>query len=701
MSLFLSATEHTRFNAFRKKQAIGQDLFWALGNRAAARAAEPGLHGPEAESNWWFLAAEYLTDAAMAHALKPAEPIGIWIRDVTLSLVRRPETDWVGPLFRSHGKEKPEGHLETAHLTWGVAVALDLVPGVFTAGELEEIRGILKERGMVLCRRWLENHHHLANWRCVLGAGFAVAAAVLEDADALEMALGDYQMSVNVFQPDGSYGESLQYGNYAAYTLTLAREALLRARPDWESQLPLRPWGLLPRWQAASHFYRKPLSGWGSGRLPRAANFNDSAAVFRPSADLLLHIAARERDSESMSAGLARWLFDTLYAPDLTQGPHDAATFGFFNDFGFLSVPLLPVAAEAQTPKNAGLGAVEAFGCGDVIARDVWNGRTILATRGGGDRLHGPGHLHGDLNSFILTHNDERLLVDPGHSCYRNLIHGLEGATRTHNTCTFVVREEDDLGLQEDKDTRCLLEQSRRARSTFDPVTREIHPFPDRGGRRLIAAEDGPLRVIGSEAGALYGPVIQRFARYWILCGSHALFIVDHILAQEPVKTSWHWLLNNRDGKLECKIIHPDRMVARRPGAGLKLFHIGDGVPGTPGHAFVHDAYHPQPNQIGEGASGSGSLVTWTSRGAARECLGVHALAIDGYGPVSSWHLREIDGHPALESPGATVCWRLAIEPDFDSLRISETVSGLEWIIENEVRQEKLEGATLRSGPPK
>jgi hypothetical protein len=679
MSLFLNEKERAAFMAYRESHTLGNDLYWALVNRVEARAENPGYHGTGRESEWWFPIAEYLTDSAMVHALKPGGKVDPWLRGATLSVVRRPVDDWVGPPFRSRATPEPMGHLETAHITWAVAVVLDLAPGLFEAGELSEIRKVLRERGIPLCRRWLDKHNHMANWRCVLAAGVTVAAVVLGDDEEIERCRKDYQRSLNIFQPDGSYAESLQYANYAAYTLMLAREALIRYDPSRAGQLPAAPWNQLPRWQAASFFYLKPLSGWGSGARPRSANFNDSAALFRPSGDLLLHLAAREQAVTPVMAGLARWLFDTLYAPGLSQGPHDLATFGFYNDYGFLAIALLPGATQAITPDEASLGEVESFSCGDVLVRDGWGGQTILAIHGGGDPLHGPGHLHGDLNSFILVHKQERLLVDPGHSCYRNLIHGLEGSSSTHNTCSFILNTEDGIGLQEDKHSERCLEQSRKARVTWDDKAQVMGPLADRGARRLIAERCGEVTVVGSDAAALYGPMIREFTRFWILCGSHALFVVDRITATKPVRTAWHWLLNNRDGGLNLKIVQPDRLVARRGAAGLKLFHQGDGKFHGLEHGYVHDVYHPHPAGQGEGKPGSGALVTFREPQAAKARTAIHAMAMDSYGMVAGWHLKPLNGLPALESPGATHCWQLEVDDPCRSIRIVEAISGKVW----------------------
>ncbi len=680
MSLFLTAKERALIDAQRGTAPLNQ-FYWALLNRAERRAAKPGLTDRSATSDWWHFAAEYLTDGAMAYALKPSPTLSAWVRDVTLSLARRPVTDWVGPWFRAHGTDVPVGHLETAHLSWAVAVALDLAGDVFTEAERAELVETLREKGLTLCKRWLERNNHLANWRCVLNAGIAVAGAVLDDAESMELAAHEYRLLLNIFQPDGTYAEGLQYGNYAGYTLMLAREALTRRNPALAAELPMKPYALKPRWDAYSLFYTKPLAGWGAYPLPRFANFNDCAALFRPTSDLLLHIAAHAREEAPQEAGLARWLFDQLYTPYIDREPRDRATFGFVTDFGFLTLPLLPQAGPALSPQDAGLPLVAGFSCGDSVARDEWGGRTVLAVHGGGDPVYGPGHLHGDLNSFILVHNQERLLVDPGHSCYRNLIHEVECSTFTHNTCTFSVEPEGGLGLQEELFRARTLQQSRTARRLFDAQTREPGQPADRGGRRLLLAHAGPVAAFGSEAARLYGPPLEEFARFWFLCGAHALFVVDHIVAAQPVKTTWHWVLNNRDSTLDLKPVLPDRLVARRGFAGLKIFHLGGGAMGGPAYGHVHDAYHSLPNQLGEGKPGSGLIMNWTERQPAHERTVTHAFAVDDSASIAGWHLRQSDGVATLEGPAGGEVWSLAVEANPLRFTLRETVSGQQYRI--------------------
>ncbi|MFW5915273.1 MAG: heparinase II/III domain-containing protein, partial [Planctomycetota bacterium] len=571
MSLYLTDDEHQQIVDCWKSRPMNQ-FVWALNNRCHKRAQDAGLLTHDTTVRWWHCYAEYVTDAAMLQALKPDENIAAWLRETVLSAVQRPVDDWIGPWFRNHD-DPPTGHLETAHLSWATAVALDLCPSIFSEDDRHKIRAALIERAIPMCRRWLDNKSTLHNWRCVLLAGLAGAAAVLGDAAQLDYCTEHFKLCVKSFQPDGSYGESLQYSNYAMYALMITYESLIRARPEAAGDLPIDRYARSMRWHAASLFYMKPLEGWGPFPRPRAANFNDSAAMFAPSTDLLFHIAARCRESLPTEAGLARWIQKKYCpaVPDSNTG--NSSTFGFINKFGFLSIPLLPQAADPVDPHEAGLSELEAFSNGDVMVRDRWDGQTILAIHGGGDPLNTTGHLHGDLNSFILVHNNQRLLVDPGHSCYRNMIHELEVTTEAHNAVTFVVREGNS--GQNDAGTSTSVQQQNTADKRVIGKDGELNEPVNRGARRLLADSIGKVRVVGSEAASLYGDPIDEWSRFWIMCGSHALFIVDRIRAIQPVRTTWNWILNNRDGLTEFKPVHPDRMVVRRGTAGMKLFTPG------------------------------------------------------------------------------------------------------------------------------
>ncbi len=664
MSIYLPQEDRQAITEARRDGDLIVNRFWtALMSRTARRAVSPGLFDRGEDAEWWYPVAEYLSDAAMAHALQPTDELAAWLRDVSLSIARRPESDWVGPWFRDHVTKPAIGHLETAHLCWGLSAVIDLAPDVFSPSERDEIRDALATKGIALCRHWLDRNNHLANWRSVLVAGVAAAAAVTGDKQSLELATRETLIGAQAYQPDGCYAESLQYANYLALTLMLSYESITGAAPELKPVGPEVQAKLMP-WFAQSMLYASPLDGWGAEPRARAVNFNDSAATFRPSGDVLCQVACRCRESMPTEAGLARWLFDTYYAPVPTQSPHDLATFGLRNDWGFLTLRFLTQSAPPVSPAEADLPVVRGFSNGNVFVRDRWEGRTVLAVQGGTQPLHGPGHLHGDVNSFILVHNNQRLLVDSGHSCYRNIIHGLESSSQTHNTCTFLL-EQDALGLQEDLAKSSFLEQTSLAPRRQITDGRVSEPVAPRGELCLIE-RIGDVTAVASEAGALYGDPIEEFTRVWIQAGPHALFVVDRIRASQPVCTVWNWLLNNRDGASAFQVLGGRTVAMKRGFAGLTITHASEGRFSGPVYAFVHDAYHPEPNRNGEGHSGSGMLYRWIEPQPHRSRLAVHLLAVDDCGLIDQWTAEHTDTTYSLAHGDQT--WRLTVvrEEPFD-----------------------------------
>ena len=691
MPIFLSNTEKQHIlTEIKDENSLISTFFHALQKRVYERVSWGNLLGPNARTIWWHSATEYLSDAAMSYALQPTPELATWINKETLEIVRKSTYDWVGPEFRDHS-EPFTGHLETAHLCWGVSAVYDLAKGAFSETEQIEIKTILHEKGIVLCRRWLDKNVHLANWRSILFSGAMITAVVLEDEKTVNELLPEFDLCLNALQDDGSYGESLQYGNYLLLAITFAKEAVERKYPqiiNQNSSIANRQSSI--NWFATSMFYAKPfLDGWGDEPRARAANFNDSAAIFRPSGDVLLHIAARgENETEK---GLAKWLFEKYYSTVPNQAPHDLATLGMRNDWGFLTLPLLTYPSKSISPEEANLPLTTIFSNGNGFMRDAWEGKTIIATNGGSEPLNGLGYLHGDLNSFILVHNNERLLADPGHSCYRNLIHGLESASQTHNTCTFLI-EKESLGLQEDLAKASLLQQ----KSVF-PRRLIISPSPfrerglggeailgnpiDRGDKLLICEKDDIISVIGSEVGKAYGNPIQNFSRFWILAGSSVVFIIDQISADYPVTTLWNWVVNNREGKTVWKILPSPSgrgqgvgLEVHKNNAGMKLFHGGNGSFSYPVHGFLHDAYHPEPNQLGEGRSGDSFVFRFTEKEKLTTRTVVHAIALDEPNSLINWNLSIKDNNYTLKSD--TKNWTLKINGDSFSVTSPLTPEG-------------------------
>ncbi len=675
MSIFLTDEDRKNIGRFNQDRVLS-NLHWALMGRISALTEAPGPTGRGTTTDYWHHVAEYVGDAAGVGAIKWDPAIKTWVRDVVLSLVRLPPAAWVGPAFRTP-REPYVGCLETTHLTIATALALDVIPEAFQPFEIEELRTALRERSIVFCRRYLAERDTFNNWRAILTAGLAVAGAVLGDETAQDEAAAEFELCNQMIQDDGSYGESLQYSNYCYYGLMMTFEALTRANPE-KYRARLEAAARYPRavqWFVTSLLYRKPLSGWGEYPRPRSVNFNDSAAIFGADPDLLMHIAMQFKTKYPEEAGLARWLFDYLYRENPSQGPFDRTTFGFVNRYGFISYMYHTRSAEPIPPDRLPLTA--GFDNGNCIARSSWdNDATVLALNGSAPAMNCAGHLHRDLNSIILAHRRERMLADPGHCCYRNLIHKLDADTDCHNTCTFLLPGGAMSANLSVPDT--IRQQDTPQRRLRDGVPLPAEPRP---GRRLIVARLDDVSCLGNDAAAAYGAPLERFARFTFLCGENVVFVLDRIRSAQPVGTIWNWLLNNRDNELEYKTAGSDRMVVRRGNCGMKIFHLRENDPlYGPHYGYMHDAYHVLPHRQGEGFSGSGLLFRWQSE-PATELDALHAIVVDEYGYSSGYHLRrESDLCCSLEEFEVRSNWRIAVTGE--EVTIGETVSGREYRLE-------------------
>jgi len=94
----------------------------------------------------------------------------------------------------------------------------------------------------------------------------------------------------------------------------------------------------------------------------------------------------------------------------------------------------------------------------------------------------------------------------------------------------------------------------------------------------------------------------------------------------------------------------------------MKLFHGGKGSWSYPVYGYLHDAYHPEPNQLGEGRSGSGLLFRFTEKERQVARTVVHAIALDEPGQLDHWQL-EVDANGyTLQSD--TRKWTLQLQDD-------------------------------------
>ncbi|MBU3113850.1 heparinase II/III domain-containing protein [Clostridium lacusfryxellense] len=665
----------------RVKKSISQgnnkvsDLWESMQSRTMSNTKYPGIVQPEDTNEWWHIVWERLSDAAFVQLINPSESLGKWIRNAVLEICDKPVAEWRGPWFRGESNP-PVGMLETTHVGVGVIMAIDLCPHLFTAEELINFKEILKVKCQEPCRRFVDsvvaNKDEINNWFMVLLNGFGTASVYLNDNEAIDKAIEYSHIAASLYNED-SYGESIQYSNYATLNLSFLNEMLIRYNPKLEDRLNLSCYTKCIPWQATSFMYMKPLAGWGEKSYPRTINFGDSASIYRPSGDVLLQIAARMKNRYPKEAGLARWLFDVTYK-DAILGPNDRSTFGFFNDFQFLSILLYDKACEGLSPENAKLPLTSSFETGSIISRDRWEEpKTVLGVQGGYVTNNIAGHRHNDQNSFMLSHLKERFFVDPGHCCYRLKSQAFAASTVCHNTWSFEMTKNDE---------NITLNQ----KSVISNIFRLVKPM----NKKLLVKELDGISVIISDAAEVYGEPIKKAERTWITAFPNILFIIDRIEASEPVKVKTHFVLNNRDGKLKTNRITNDKHEFSRNNVAMKLFLAMSKSDGKKNECdlsfdwgYVHDCYHPQPHQLGQGAEGSAIIYNYTSREYKTNHLLVHAIAIDDTENIKDFSMKISENNTfALESSEKQCGYSIQINND-DNIIVKDTINGVDYKIEN------------------
>jgi hypothetical protein len=671
------------------------DLWNGLVERCVQYTSCPQLVGPDDTKEWWYLAEDKLSSVAFVHRIRPTGQTLVWLRTLILDICGKPLDDWLGPWFRQR-TVPPQGMLETAHVSIAISEAISLCPDLFTLKEQELIFASLIEKGQMPCKQWimgrLDNPKLINNMLITMLHGYASLSALLDDKEAVNECVRYFKMCEALYNKD-SYGESLEYWSYASTNLSRTYDKLVRYDTALSDQLDLMGCVKCIPWVVSSFLGTRPLAGWGDIPLPHMFNFGDSELIFRPYGDLLMQIAAWAKERAPQEAGLARWLFDSVYA-DTELYNTGSGTYGSFKTYQFLSLLRYADAAEPLSPQEAKLPLAGDFSVAQVIVRDKWSdGKTILGMQAGFDALSVSSHRNEDQISFILSHLDELFFVDPGRCCYRLATQALSSSTSHHNTWTF-LEEHSEIPITQTK-------PSGNAYAPETPISRRL----------LVKSIDG-LSVIRADCSDAYKGPIAKAERTWITAFPHVLFIIDRIDAVRPVQVRSHFILNNRDNQLKYHFgdnpygktalqykttgTHSrssssaeTNLVFRRRDAGLKLFQVASHSETGPtscslelSWGYMHDFYHSLPNQPGQGAEGSTFVFTYSSNEYRKQITFVYAIAMDTKENITNW---KINSTATVEESS---CIYQAASPDQES-GFSIRVKGDEPIVLTDQRTGK------------
>ncbi|AEI40386.1 heparinase II/III domain-containing protein [Paenibacillus mucilaginosus] len=324
----------------------------------------------------------------------------------------------------------------------------------------------------------------------------------------------------------------------------------------------------------------------------------------------------------------------------------------------------MPGAAAPLDPRSDEEPLLAAFETGTVVMRDNWEKpKTVLGMQAGFIPLRVNSHNHEDQNSFILVHQGERFFADPGHCCYRLASQQASIITQAHNTWSFAT------------------DGAPEQRIVQERVTGNVYrPAPSKCDRLLVKQLD-EVAVIRADAAKLYGDPIRRAERTWVTLLPHIVLIIDRIEAEQPIQVCTHFVMNNRDGALEEDTRMPACLEFRRGQAGVKLIHhaaeAAAPIQLKPSWGFVHDVYHPLPNQKGQGAEGSANIYTYVTTACKKEHVNVYAILMDDASLLGEWGIEEMgEGGLAIHPVGL----ELKLSPD-ETLALTRNSTGQRYHI--------------------
>ena len=648
MGIFISLEEQKRLkNAPQSSRQ--QEFYRALKSRVEKNTKEDTLVQSGDSQEWYHLCWERFSDVSFVCSMEKDEKLGKWLYNRTMELVRMDVDKWVGPWYREK-YEILQGFLETAHITLAVCEAIDNCTFLFSEAEQKEILQAIREKGMILCMRYCESiiaaQDHINNWFMVTLDGFGTAAAILQDDEMIKKAIQWSHVAGSLYNAN-DYGESVQYSNYATLHLSHLNEILLRSGYAKENELDLNCYTNIMDWYATSFLYMKPLQQDGD-IIPRTINFGDSAAIFRPSGDVLAHVAVRMKHESPRQAKIAAWMLEHMY-PDPSLEPDELASFGLFNQFQYHTILMMPDMVGTASPETVGLPTSNQFEGGHIISRDQWEGtRAVVAIQAGYQPYNVTSHRHKDQNSFQLVIGKERMLIDPGHCCYRLNAQKEAISELAHNTISI-------------KKDGLVVEQKEVKGNVFK--RKEV-------GNNLICNYFwGSVQIVASDIANLYDDTIQKAVRIWVMELPHKMFVIDVVTAKEPVSLCTHFCVNNRDNKLQVNKASDQRLVIRRGGQALKLFEAYSETDGQGRHSkyscdwtAMHTYYHPLPNQEGQGKEGSVNRYLWEGE-KGREHIRIHTLVMDASQEIVGWHVYHMeDGFTRIESPCKKHCIEVKVQ---------------------------------------
>jgi hypothetical protein len=392
--------------------------------------------------------------------------------------------------------------LAAGHQLFGLALVYDWLYRDLDSQARETIAATLAERGAVMYRAaqsgmyWRQSY--LQNHLWVNACGLAAAAFALEDLPGFaetsrvwtELCLDKFRRTEAALGSDGASHEGAGYWSYGV-------EYMLKY---WDMASSLLGEQLSSPWWRDTAAYRLYL-GLPRKQWARSSTIVDVADC--PRSDwygpdhLLRRLAAMNGDRQAQwlaaelaggyTAASAGWLNLLWWNPEIEPTPPDALpSLRRFADMGIVS-------ARSDWSGNESLVV---FKCGPPVGHEGQPKFTYDA---------GAGHVHPDVNHFVLFGEGEWLLRDDGYAWK---------LTSHHNT--LLVNGAGQLG-----------EDAQWFRAA-DYLKAKAEPL------LLLASSTTDLDVIAGDGTAAYGGRVSKFVRRLFFLKPSVLIVVDEVEADGP-----------------------------------------------------------------------------------------------------------------------------------------------------------------------
>lgn len=494
-----------------------------------------------------------LLNAALYYRLCGDPQAGAFLKAITLDTAQRPMSFWMHKALRKYKDDWPVGQLETAILARGMSVALVWGHDLYSESERQLITNALRDKGLYPMLRYLQTREHHNNFLPAIASGAMCAAVALDDALAIEHSLALLNKWGALIEDDGSYGEQIDYFNYAC--VNFAKGQMVLGRDHFLNvgkQLPQLAGALT--WQLAHYSINEKNK---AVRL----NFGDDDFDGGPPSRLTTQFLALVTGN-----GLGTWMQEHLRGD---KQEDDA--------YSLIAKLVLAGADMPDALPPTSLPTTLGYDTGIGIIRSSWtmDRDTVLAIRSGGATRTRYSHDHPNRNAIAMMFHGEYQIVEPGRASYRSKIRQTyDLSTQHHNTVT----------LSGSNQTR------------------------DRVAQLLSASEHGDaLSVLVSEAAQSYkeNPKHVRRSVYY-LRQMDAFVIWDVVKVKTPQTIELNWHFGNDELKSTFSPISDGHWQLIKPRTQLDSFVFADmPLSSQQNEGIMHMNYSYFPGDPNEGQWGN------------------------------------------------------------------------------------------------